>query len=306
MILGVVERSDLADSQRELVFDQRVLDRVLGDPMLRNVEILCNRSTAKEHLRANLSVESGGSIHRMATVFHSSKCEDATRVCNAIAKSYFQIREQNDGVYKSRAEQVLGDELTHWEKERELRREADQRTTRGITFDSLGKDIVKQYTSSKVELERLLLRSRLTNIVDAEVSQHEKRLADVRVSHATLQEYLNARTQVGSNDVETIRARAEVNVANEMVAFIESFSGSINPSNYRPSTLHLIQQADPTDVRDTSPVLQRMAWMASLGFLLPLVAVGFGKVARRTGFHNRSATTDGPPLPSLTTSRSQD
>ena len=110
-------KRDLSDTERDFVFNSHVLHAVLDDSELRKAPSLSDPATAKQNLRANLSVESAGSMVRMSFAYTDTDSVAAADICNAIVTSYLRRRMQYDSQRYRALERWIRPEVTRWETE---------------------------------------------------------------------------------------------------------------------------------------------------------------------------------------------
>ena len=109
--------SDLAQTEKTILFNNLVLDSVIQDPSLRGSSSLRNPDQAEQQLRANLKVTGAGSRQRMLVTYTDTDREYAALVCNAVVSSYLRVRADSDQARVNKLESLLIPEIDHWRQE---------------------------------------------------------------------------------------------------------------------------------------------------------------------------------------------
>ncbi|MEL6106116.1 MAG: hypothetical protein AAFU85_08770 [Planctomycetota bacterium] len=109
--------TDLAETERPMIFHSLVLDPVIHDPSLRAAPSFSDPQQAEQNLRANLSVESGGSRQRMMVSYIDTDRKAAAAVCNAVVSSYLRVRADGDQARVNKIQSLLVPEIDHWKQE---------------------------------------------------------------------------------------------------------------------------------------------------------------------------------------------
>ena len=164
-ILVPTVSEELAESEKQLIFNPRVLDGVIDDPSLQNAPSLSDPRTAEKMLRENLAVRSAGSKNRMTVAFEGTHKAFAAKICNAVVDSYLRLREEFDNARVSNLERWLAPEIASWEREVKDRQEKVQQLSESIVGYSAGRGAAVLEDESQFEL----LNGLRTQISDLEV-----------------------------------------------------------------------------------------------------------------------------------------
>lgn len=114
LLIRSIERQrsvDLATAERPIVFRAEVLDRVLRDEAMRGGTRWVNLETARAELMKRLSVESAGVATRMAVGYIGEDPMAASRICNAVVKSYLRQKQHQAEQQSLEIKQVFDSEI---------------------------------------------------------------------------------------------------------------------------------------------------------------------------------------------------
>ncbi len=126
--------TDLARSQKAIIFNRIVLDEILDNPDLCAAPSLTDPETAETNLRDNLSISNAGSKDLLHVSYEDTDRVAAAEICNAVVAAYLHRRADLDSTRINALESWLGPEIIKWENQVEEKKE----TVRILSKEALG------------------------------------------------------------------------------------------------------------------------------------------------------------------------
>jgi polysaccharide biosynthesis transport protein len=164
---------NLANTEKNLIFTDLILDRVVSDPEIQVAPGFAAAIPAKELLRKNLSIGNAGADSLLTISFKNPDPKFAALVCNKVTESYLAQRERLDNERVTNLESWLAPSLDLWKTEVQ----GHEKRVRDLSKSALGFDPTKRVEHLENDLTLLSsLRMQLANLV-AEESILEARVA---------------------------------------------------------------------------------------------------------------------------------
>lgn len=276
--------TDLARTERGLLFNPIVLEPVLGNTDLRNAPSLSDPQTAEANLVANLSVASDSPAGRLVIRYTDTDPAYAAKVCNAIVDSYLRQRDGFDYSRLRNLDKWLEREVQRWEQEVEHRQRAVQERGGSVVAAETEGNLeqIKRITSliADLKVESALQDRKGANSedvsesdadLDSSDSKREQRRARLVAAQDVYQSLLREATRLKGRTAEIGFAEDELEVALSVLRKLRERVAAIRTERQKDGAVKILVPAIPPKMPINTFPNKKVAIASGAGFLLPFV-----------------------------------